>query len=204
MITIIDYQAGNVGSINNMLKKIGYASKVTSSREEVAKAERIILPGVGSFDFGVSKLEELGLSEVLDEKKRRGTPILGICLGAQLMLQSSEEGNRTGLGWIKGVVKKFPTVRNGKKFTVPHMGWDRVEITKSSKLFTDVDQPSRFYFVHSYYIECDESADVLTTNEYSVNYHSSFEKENIIGVQFHPEKSHKFGKQVLKNFLERY
>lgn len=204
MTAIIDYQAGNIGSIKNMLKKIGYESVITSSREEILTANHIILPGVGSFDYGMAKLMEMDLVSVLNEKKKVGTPILGICLGAQLMCSCSEEGKLLGLDWIKGEVKKFPTNVSGEKFTVPHIGWDIVQQTKESKLFEGVEKPSRFYFVHSYYIQCYQQEHVLTLNEYSCMYHSAFEHDNVLGVQYHPEKSHKFGKQLLKNFIEKY
>lgn len=204
MTVIIDYQAGNIGSIWNMLKKVGVDSIITSSPTEVEKADHIILPGVGSFDYGMRKLQELGLIPVLDRKKNSGTPVLGICLGAQLMCRSSEEGKLPGLQWIPGEVKRFPSSENGKKFTVPHMGWDVVEQVKESKLFENIEQPARFYFVHSYYITCEDKAAVLTKNQYSSSFHSAFEYDNVLGVQYHPEKSHKFGKQLLKNFIEKY
>jgi imidazole glycerol-phosphate synthase subunit HisH len=204
MIAIVDYQAGNIGSIRNMLKKIGYDSMITSSAEQIENADHIILPGVGSFDYGMQKLTELGLISVLNKKKESGTPILGICLGAQLMCEKSEEGKLEGLSWIKGQVRKFATQSNGTKYTVPHMGWDIVEKVKSSDLFSDVQEPARFYFVHSYFITCEDPVHVLTRNTYSSEYHSAFECNNIIGVQYHPEKSHRFGKQLLKNFIEKY
>jgi glutamine amidotransferase len=204
MIAIVDYQAGNIGSIRNMLKKIGHDSLITSSATEIQGASHIIVPGVGAFDYGMQKLSALGLIEVLNEKRRSSTPILGICLGAQLMCKNSEEGKLPGLGWVPGRVKKFSASENGKKYTVPHMGWDVVEQTKESKLFEDVGKPARFYFVHSYYIHCEHNDAVLTQNRYSTTYHSAFELNNVLGVQFHPEKSHKFGKQLLKNFIEKY
>ena len=204
MIAIVDYHAGNIGSIKNMLKKIGHASQITSDATDIRKADKIILPGVGSFDYGMTKLAELGMIEALNEARIAGKPILGICLGAQLMCKQSEEGKLPGLGWVDAVVTKFPTNNNGRKFTVPHMGWDIVNIRKESKLFENVEMPARFYFVHSYYINCSQGEVVLTENTYSVPYHSAFENHNIAGLQYHPEKSHKFGKQVLKNFVEKY
>jgi glutamine amidotransferase len=205
MIVIVDYGAGNIGSIKNMVRKIGHDSVITSDPLFLEKATKIILPGVGSFDYGMTKLKELNLLEVLNRKTlKEHTPTLGICLGAQLMCQSSEEGVLPGLGWISGKVKKFPAAQQGIKFTVPHIGWDIVKIKKNSKLFENVMLPARFYFVHSYYIACDNTDEVLTENKYSTPYHSAFEKRNIIGVQYHPEKSHTFGKQLLQNFVEKY
>jgi imidazole glycerol-phosphate synthase subunit HisH len=205
MIVIVDYQAGNIGSIQNMIKKIGHEVIISSDPKIIEKATKLILPGVGAFDYGIAKLRELKLMDILHQKalvERVST--LGICLGAQLMCNSSEEGQLPGLSWISGVVKKFPTNQNGIRYTVPHMGWDVVKISKNSKLFEDVPQPPRFYFVHSYYIKCNDTADVLTENIYSEAYHSAFERDNILGVQYHPEKSHAFGKQLLKNFIEKY
>jgi glutamine amidotransferase len=204
MTVIIDYQAGNIGSVKNMLKKLGHDSVVSSSVKDVENADRIILPGVGSFDYGMQKLEELNLIPVLNTKKNEGTPILGICLGAQLMCRRSDEGLLPGLQWIDAEVRKFPKCNNGRKYTVPHMGWDVVQVAKESRLFQNVEQPARFYFVHSYYIDCTNQDAVLTRNSYSASYHSAFELDNVLGVQYHPEKSHKFGKQLLKNFIESY
>ena len=205
MIVIVDYQAGNIGSIKNMIKKIGHEAVISNDGELIAKASKLILPGVGSFDYGMSKLRELNLVEILKQKViNERTPILGICLGAQLLCESSEEGVLPGLGWVKGKVKKFSLQNVGRKLTVPHMGWNVVHVCKESKLFSEVSMPARFYFVHSYYILCDDIDDVLTDNMYGTKYHSAFEKENILGVQYHPEKSHKFGKQLLKNFIEKY
>lgn len=206
MIVIVDYQAGNIGSIRNMIKKLGSEAVISSEHSVINQASKLILPGVGSFDYGMSKLKDLGLIEVLNRKViENKVPVLGICLGAQLMCRSSEEGTLQGLSWIGADVKRFPIQSAGVKYTVPHMGWDAVQIRKrSSRLFLDVQEPARFYFVHSYYIECDDESDVLTANKYSVSYHSAFERGNILGVQYHPEKSHKFGRQMLKNFLVNY
>lgn len=205
MIAVVDYQAGNIGSILNMLKKLGASGTITANADEIQQAEKIILPGVGSFDYGMSKLKEMNLLQVLDQKvKRDNIPILGICLGAQLMCKSSEEGVLPGLGWIDGVVKKFPTQINGRRYSVPHMGWDIVHAQRESKILLDLPAEPRFYFVHSYHIICHHVQDSLLRNEYGVPFDSAFEKGNIIGVQFHPEKSHRFGKQLLKNFIELY
>lgn len=204
MVTIIDYHCGNLGSIANMLKKLGYPSEIVTTPQKVTAAEKLILPGVGSFDYGMSKLKELGLLDALNQKVlSERTPVLGICLGAQLMCKSSEEGVLPGLGWVDAQVVKFPTELNGVRYTVPHMGWDHVKASKPSKLFDGLEN-ARFYFVHSYCINCEVQQDILCNNIYGKEYNSAFEKENIIGVQFHPEKSHKYGKQIFKNFLENY
>lgn len=204
MTAIVDYQAGNIGSIRNMLKRMGHESVITSSTTDLMKAQRIILPGVGSFDYGMQKLGELGLIEALTSRQKEGAPILGICLGAQLMCLGSEEGKLAGLGWIDAEVKRFPRQQDGRKYTVPHMGWEVVVPLRKSRLFDDVDMPARFYFVHSYYIHCKQTDDVLAECNYSTRYHAAFEHGNTLGVQYHPEKSHKFGKQLLRNFVEKY
>jgi len=201
MIVIIDYNMGNVGSIYNMIKKLGYESRITSSLDEIKKANKIILPGVGSFDNGIMNLKKMGLLEILNYKVlQEKVPIIGICLGMQLMTKKSEEGKLEGLGWINGETIKFVS----DKYKVPHMGWNTVNIKKYSKLFEGMDGEIRFYFVHSYYVKCPDTKDVLTTTYYINDFVSSFEKNNIVGVQFHPEKSHKFGMQIFRNFIERY
>lgn len=204
MIAIIDYQAGNIGSIRNMLQKLGVEADITGDPEKIRKASKIILPGVGSFDYGVTKLEESGITEVLHEKKKANTPILGICLGAQLMCNSSEEGKLPGLSWIDADVIRFPNQVGDQKYAVPHIGWDHVRPAKTSRLFEDLPEPSRFYFVHSYFISCHNPGDSLAQNSYGASFSSAFESGNIAGVQFHPEKSHRFGKLLLKNFVERF
>jgi glutamine amidotransferase len=204
MITIVDYDCGNLGSIKNMLGKIGTQAEISNHKKVIAEASRIILPGVGSFDYGISRLEELGLREVLEAKKKAGVPILGICLGAQLMCNQSEEGKLKGLSWIDADVHRFPNEVNDKKYPVPHIGWDRVSPVKKARIFDAMPEDSRFYFVHSYYIKCHDSQNVLSRNNYASEFHSAFMSDNVIGVQFHPEKSHKFGKQLLKNFVTLY
>jgi glutamine amidotransferase len=202
MVAIIDYQAGNIGSIQNMLRKIGVDSAITADTGVIEGADHIILPGVGAFDYGMQKLSDLNLLEILKKKVlEEKTPILGICLGAQLMCNSSEEGKLPGLGWINAEVKKFPTQADGRFFRVPHMGWDIVKPAKNSSVLKGLPEPSRFYFVHSFYIACHKPEDKLLVNEYAVPYDSAFERENIVGVQFHPEKSHTFGKLFLTNFI---
>jgi len=204
MITIIDYRTGNLGSIQNMLRKIRVESRVTSSPDEIAAATRIILPGVGAFDRGMEMLEKLGMKDILERKVLNdNVPVLGICLGMQLMTRRSEEGSLPGLGWIDAETLRFrftDTIR----YKSPHMGWNFIDAKKASRLLTNLPDKSRFYFVHSYYVKAADNDDTLTTTSYEQEFVSSFEKGNIIGVQFHPEKSHRFGMALLKNFAELY
>jgi len=201
MITIIDYGMGNLGSIANMVKKVGGQSFITSDLNEIKKATKLILPGVGSFDNGMSKLRELDLIDILNKKVLEDkVPIMGICLGMQLMTNFSEEGKLVGLGWIDAQSKKFVS----DKLKIPHMGWNIIYQKKVSKLFDELTSEKRFYFVHSYCVSCNKEEDILTKTSYVHDFVSSFERENIIGVQFHPEKSHKFGMALFKNFVEKY
>lgn len=204
MITIIDYKTGNLGSIKNMLKKIGESSVITADTEEISKSSKIILPGVGAFDIGVKKLKEAGIWDVLIEKVQiQKTPILGICLGAQLMTRGSQEGVEKGFGWVDADTVKFD-LEKGSKLKVPSMGWNYAHVVRESKLFANMPVDPRFYFVHSYHFRFSHAAQVLTTSNFSYEFCSAFEKENVIGVQFHPEKSHKFGMKLLKNFATNY
>jgi glutamine amidotransferase len=197
MITIIDYGMGNIGSIANMLKKVGVKSQTTGSPSELADARKIILPGVGAFDNAMNKLNELQFSEVIRNKAEKGTPILGICLGMQLLGTSSEEGVLPGLNLIAAKIRKFQTTG---KLRVPHMGWNRVEAI-DKEMYSNLEE-NKFYFVHSYYFDADEESDIAGVTEYGIRFTSSVRRKNIFGAQFHPEKSHKFGMQFLKNFIE--
>jgi len=204
MITIIDYRTGNLGSIQNMLKKIRTESQVTSSPEIIASATKIILPGVGAFDQGISMLDNLGIRDILNRKVvEEKVPVLGICLGMQLMTEKSEEGNLPGLGWINAKTVRF-RFHDTIRYKSPHMGWNFINPRKKSRLLKDLPDESRFYFVHSYYVNMSDDSDILTTTEYETEFVSSFEKGNIAGVQFHPEKSHRFGMMLLKNFADLY
>jgi len=196
---------GNVGSILNMLKKIGVKACLSSRNEDIGKAEKLILPGVGSFDNAVSNISELKLMDVINQKVLSDkTPILGICLGAQLMTRNSEEGSCPGFGWIDACTVRFNFDINPLNLKVPHMGWNQVRQLKDSMLFRPMDEVEerRFYFVHSYHMVCDNPADILTTSNYGFDFTSAFERENIYGVQFHPEKSHKYGMRLLQNFAD--
>ncbi|HRK02778.1 MAG TPA: imidazole glycerol phosphate synthase subunit HisH, partial [Oligoflexia bacterium] len=202
---IIDYGVGNLGSIQNMLQRVGVRSLVSSNSEEIHGAQRLIFPGVGAFDHGIKNLRARGLEPVLKEAVlSKRIPILGICVGMQLLANGSDEGAEAGLGWIPGRVVKFSKVDPNMK--IPHMGWNRVEPKSDLCLFRGLDSPEfedpRFYFVHSYYFRCERPNDILGTTEYYVPFVSAIRHENIWGVQFHPEKSHKFGMKLFRNFIE--
>lgn len=202
MITIVDYKVGNLGSIQNMLKKIGTPSEITCDPNKISSATKLILPGVGAFDSGIENLKKYNLWSVLNEKvMTEKIPVLGICLGSQLLCESSEEGKEKGFGWIKAKVKKFEF--ENKSFKVPHIGWNYTTLQKNSKLFEDMYEDPKFYFVHSFYMDVKDDSS-LTKTKYNFNFDSSVEKDNIIGVQFHPEKSHKFGIKLLENFVKHF
>jgi glutamine amidotransferase len=205
MLVIVDYGLGNLGSIKNMLKKIGVESEITGDLDKINAATKLILPGVGAFDNGMQNLNDLKLTEVLNDRVvKNKIPILGICLGMQLMTKSSEEGVLPGLGWVDALTLKFNFQDGEKRLTVPHMGWEIVKQEKQSKLLEGMYSDPRFYFVHSYFVKANDQADVLLTTIYGNEYVSGFEKGNILGVQFHPEKSHKYGMVLLKNFVTHY
>jgi len=205
MLTIVDYGVGNLASIKNMLKKAGNDAVITADEATILAADKLILPGVGAFDTCAEKLLHSGLmhaltKKVLDEK----TPVLGICVGMQLLMEGSEEGKLPGLGWIKGHVIKFNQASLPIATKIPNMGWTDVVLAKPSRLFNDMHEAPRFYFVHSYYPKPDDESDVLVYAQYGYRFVAGIEHENIMGVQFHPEKSHKFGMKLLDNFVKQY
>jgi len=203
MIAIIDYNMGNVASIENILRKIGVESTITSDPSVIRQVDKIILPGVGSFDYGMKNLNDFGIIEILKEKVvKSNTKLLGICLGMQLLTKDSEEGNLPGLGFIDAHTKKFQSECCSKKLRIPHMGWNYIYPKSHDGLFKNSLENMRFYFVHSYYVECQNEENVLAETEYGNKFTSAIGKGNIMGVQFHPEKSHKFGMNLLKNFVE--
>ena len=203
MIVVVDYDVGNIGSILNMLRKIDTDAVCSSEEQTIDNAEKLILPGVGSFDQAIVKLNASGLVPVLDRKiKEDRTPILGICLGMQLFAQRSEEGKTRGLGWLDATVKRFDFNKGPLNLKIPHMGWNRVKTLKENPLFRGMDENHRFYFVHSYHIICHDETDGIGSTLYGYPFVSMIQKNNIFGVQFHPEKSHKYGMQILKNFSE--
>lgn len=204
MILIIDYGIGNTGSILNMLKKIGADAKVSNDKTEIQNAEKLILAGVGAYDHGISQLHDHELIQVLNEQVlEKEKPILGICLGFQLFTDKSDEGIKHGLGWIKGNTKRFNISDMPSLIRVPHMGWNNIKLMiKDSPLFRDSNsEEQKYYFVHSYYVECKDNENILCRTEYGIEFTSAIQKGNIYGVQFHPEKSHKYGMQLLKNFV---
>ena len=202
MIAIVNYGVGNLGSIQNMLKKVGCTeSVITNKEEDLVRADKIILPGVGAFDKGMEKINESGLVGILNKiVVQQKKPLLGICLGMQLLTKGSEEGKLPGLGWIDAYAKRFHFSGQQASLKVPHMGWNEISISKQHDLIKDLSMPARFYFVHSYYVKCNDKQDELLSCTYGINFTCAVQHENIMGVQFHAEKSHKFGMQVLKNF----
>lgn len=201
MITIIDYGVGNVKSIQNMLRKIGETSITTNKIEDIKKATKLILPGVGAFDYGMKTLKSTGLIDLLNQKiLEEKTPVLGICLGAQMLGNSSEEGTEKGLGWVNMDIVKFDNSKMDQHLKIPHMGWNEIHSKKQSLLLDQLDNESRFYFVHTYHMKTNNAEDILTLSNHGYEFVSAVEHDNIFGVQFHPEKSHKYGMQLLTNF----
>jgi imidazole glycerol-phosphate synthase subunit HisH len=200
MIAVVSYGVSNVGSILNMLRKIGAPAVAVSTPAEIERAEKLILPGIGAFDNGMKALSDLGLAEPLKERVvRDGVPILGICLGMQLLGQGSEEGALAGLGLLEGRCVRF--CRGGEPpLRVPHMGWNVLAPRRDSALLTGLDEHARFYFVHSYHLGCGDPVDVLATARYGVEFTAMVQRGNVWGAQFHPEKSHRYGMALLGNF----
>lgn len=202
MIVVVDYGLGNLASVLNMFRKIGVNDVVVSGdADKIATASKLLLPGVGAFDAGMGSLERSGLIPILNNKALvEKVPVLGICLGMQMLSRQSEEGNKPGLGWIDADVLKFkPAEQSGLK--VPHMGWDYVEVLRENPLLKS-GKKQRFYFVHSYYVQCDSAEQVLATCDFGLPFTCAVNKGNIYGTQFHPEKSLSFGMEVLKHFSE--
>lgn len=200
-ITVIDYGAGNIGSVLNMIKHVGGASEVACDAQGVLGARKILLPGVGSFDNAMTRLENLKLIETLKERAAQGTPFLGICLGMQLLAYRSEEGKLEGLGLIPGQVRRFKFLGEDASLKIPHMGWNRVSSAKEHPLIAGLAEDARFYFVHSYFFECEDPRNTLLQSSYGGTFASGVQRENVMGVQFHPEKSHRYGMQLIKNFV---
>lgn len=201
MITIVNFGMGNLGSMLNMFKRIGVPACIESDPAAISDATKLVLPGVGAFDAAMQRIEGTpGLRAALDRKALvERVPILGVCLGMQLLTRSSEEGEATGLNWIPAATRRFP---GGQTLKVPHMGWNVAHPRTTSALTAGVGNEPRYYFVHSYYVQADDPADSLMRTCYGIEFDSAIGRENIFGVQFHPEKSHRFGMQILQNFAE--
>ena len=200
MIAIIDYDAGNIKSVEKALKTLGQEVIVTRDAEIILKADKVILPGVGAFGDAMGKLHDYGLVDVIYKVVEKNTPFLGICLGLQLMFESSEETpGAEGLGILKGKIVKIP--ENGD-LKIPHMGWNSLHFQNEGRLFANLPQDSYVYFVHSYYLQADDESIVKATTDYSTCIHASVEKDNVFACQFHPEKSSDVGLTILKNFCE--
>jgi glutamine amidotransferase len=200
MIVIVDHGMGNLGSVRNMLRKIGADGVRSADPETIRGADKLILAGIGAFDGAAERLAELGLVDVLDEMVLdRKVPILGVCLGMQLMARSSEEGSQTGLGWLDADVQRF-SFPHGTNLPIPHIGWEVVEPTRPSPLFNDEGEV-RFYFSHAYHLVCHDPADVVATATYGYPFAAAVHRDNIFGTQFHPEKSHIFGAEVYRRFV---
>jgi len=205
MLVVVDYGISNIGSLVNMLKKIGANSVVTNNPQIVMQGTKIILPGIGAFDAGMRRLNELNLVAALNQKvMHEKIPALGICLGMQLMANKSEEGMLPGLSWFDGEVVRFNFSDSNRGLKIPHMGWNYIDLKKSSRLIQNNDASQKFYFVHSYHFKTSIQEDILATTHYGYDFVSAVEKGNIAGVQFHPEKSHSFGLRLLTNFIEHF
>lgn len=200
MIAIVDYDAGNIKSVEKALQHIGEAPLVTRDIDKIVSADKVIVPGVGAFEDAMEKMNRFGLTDVLRNVAKSGTPILGICLGLQLFFERSDESEHDvrGLGLLPGQIVKFPEKEG---FKIPHMGWNSISINPESRLFKGIPDNSYVYFVHSYYLQAQDGRDVAATTDYIVEVHAAVEHENIFATQFHPEKSGETGLAILKNFV---
>jgi glutamine amidotransferase len=204
MIAILDYGIGNIGSISNMLRKIGVKAAASSDPSVIANADKLILPGVGHFDYCMQQLKNSDFYELLHKKVLEDKiPMLGVCVGCQMLMETSEEGREKGLGWIKGSVVRFKADQMSASLKIPHMDWTEVHPTDSCLLYSGIANP-RFYFVHSYHVLCDDPGLVTATAKYGYDFAASVQSGNISGVQFHPEKSHRFGMDLYRNFSKLY
>lgn len=203
MITIIDYGLGNISAFANVYRRLNIEVSIAKSAHDLKTASKVILPGVGAFDHAMELLNQSGMREPLDELALGNrVPVLGVCVGMQILARSSDEGDLPGLGWIEGSVRGFKSLELQNNLPLPHMGWNDVHPASSNQLFDQLESEAQFYFLHSYYFHCDNDEDVLATSSYGVNFSCAINWKNIYGVQFHPEKSHHSGTRLLKNFAE--
>lgn len=199
-VAIIDYDAGNIKSVEKALEYLGQKVKITRDQKEILSADRVILPGVGAFGDAMGKIRSYGLESVIQDAVRQGTPFLGICLGLQLLFEDSDETPGVkGLGLLPGGIRRIP---DGEGLKIPHMGWNSLHFAHNGRLFQGIEEGAYVYFVHSYYLEAEEESIVKASAEYGVHIHASVEKENVFACQFHPEKSGETGLKILKNFTE--
>ena len=201
MIVVVDYEAGNIASVLNMIRKAGGEAKLSGDPAEVETAKRLVLPGVGAFDHGMAMLREKGLVEPIIAAANSGIPLMGICLGMQLLGESSEEGQTAGLGLLPATFRRFRFDKESK-LRIPHVGWNTVRIEQDNPMLDESEGKNRFYFVHSFHAECADSDIVLATCDYGYEFPAAIGRENIFGFQFHAEKSHRFGLQLFRRFLE--
>ena len=203
MIVIVNYGSGNIRAITNIYGRLNVPFRIAHQPGDLAGAEKILLPGVGAFDQAMGQLENAGFRPVLDDLvTKQGLPVLGICVGMQILAESSEEGVRPGLGWIAGRVRRFNGAALPFATQLPHMGWNDVKPVVQDKFFAGLESNARFYFLHSYYFECEQAGSIMATTDYGGDFACAVHDRNIYGVQFHPEKSHRWGVQLLKNFAE--
>ena len=203
MITIINYGLGNIKAFVNVYKKLSIPVRVASSIEDLSHVQKIILPGVGAFDYAMEKLEKSGMRNRINELvTEKGVPVIGICVGMQMLAKSSEEGNLPGLGWVDATVKKFDISKIKTTTHLPHMGWNDVSPQNGNHLFEGLNNDAKFYFLHSYYFSCNQADDAIAVSTYGDTFVCAINYKNIYGVQFHPEKSHHYGVKVLENFAK--
>lgn len=201
MVGIVNYGSGNVHAVSNIYKRLNIPHLISNDFHELGKVTHLILPGVGAFDETMKILKSSGLKTFLDELVlEKHIPVMGICVGMQLLANGSEEGLMEGFGWIKGVVKKFDSSTLNQKPHLPHLGWNTVKVNNNNLMFEGIDHSTGFYFLHSYYFECESEKDIIGTTSYGINYSSAVNHKNIYGMQFHPEKSHHNGVRIFSNF----
>lgn len=204
MVTIIDYGVGNINAFLNIFKQLNIPAATAKKVEDLEQATKLILPGVGHFDYAMQRFNDSGMKDKVNELVlQKKLPVVGVCVGMQMMAKGSDEGNLEGLGWVDAHVHKFDAAQVSAKLPLPHMGWNDIQLTKNTPLLQDLDENPRYYFLHSYYFKCENNDDIIAETDYGIKFTSAINHKNIFGAQFHPEKSHHFGIQLLKNFAEK-